>query len=330
MKRREFITLLGGAVVAWPLAARAQQSDRVRRVAVLHALAENDPEAHQGVMSFQQGLAKLGWQVDRNLHVDYRYGAGDVERIRALAAELVELTPEVILAGNTTTLDALRQQTRAIPIVFVLVSDPIGGGFVQSFASPGGNITGFVPVEGSLAGKWLSLLKEGAPAVKRVAVLFNPDTAPYAASFLRSIEAAALSFGVDLVASPVHAPAEIEATLAEFGHDSGGGFIVIPEVFTWKHRELIIALAARHRLPAVYPYRFFVAAGGLMSYGTDQADGFRQAASYVSAILRGAKPADLPVQAQTKYEFVINLKTAKALGLEVPLALLIRADELID
>jgi putative tryptophan/tyrosine transport system substrate-binding protein len=329
--RREFITLLGSAAAAgWALAARAQQADLVRRVGVLLPLAENDPETHQRVTLFQQGLAKLGWQVDRNLHVDYRYGAGDVKRMGALAAELVEMQPDVILAGNTPTLDALRQQTRTIPIVFVLVTDPVGQGFVLSFANPGGNITGVANFEASVGSRWLQLMKEVAPAVRRAAVLFNPDTAPYAGSFLRSIEAAVPSFGVDFVAAPVHSPAEIETALTKLGHDAGGGLIVIPEAFTSLHRDLIIALAARYRLPAVYPYRHFVEAGGLMSYGTDTADEYRQAASYVSTILRGAKPADLPVQAQIKYEFVINLKSAKTLGLDIPLSLLMRVDEVIE
>ena len=329
MRRRDFIKVIAGSA-ALPLAARAQQADRVRRIGALLPLAESDPETHQRVTLFQEGLAKLGWQVGRNLHVDYRYGAGDRGRMRALAAELVEMAPDVILAGNTPTLDALRQQTRTIPIVFVLVTDPVGQGFVASFTQPGGNITGFANFDLNLGSKWLQLVKEVAPAVRRVTVLFNPGTAPYAGSFLRGIEAAAPSFALDFVAAPVHAPAEIEAALTKLGQDAGGGLIVIPEAFTSLHRELITSLAARYRLPAVYPYRHFVAAGGVMSYGTDTADIYRQGASYVSAILRGAKPADLPVQGQTKYEFVINLKIAKVLGLEMPLALLIRADELVE
>jgi putative ABC transport system substrate-binding protein len=325
LKRREFITLLGGMTTRWPVGARAKQADRLRRIAALLPWAESDSEQHQRLTLFQQGLAKLGWHVDRNVHIDYRYAAGDLNHMRAQAAELVELAPDVILAGNTPTLDALRRQTRTIPTVFVLVSDPIGGGFVQSLARPWRQYRRLYP-GGALIG-W-QVAGEIAPAVSRVAVIFNPDTAPYFPSYLRPIEAAVPSFGVDLVVSPIHTSAEIESTLTKLGHN--GGVVVIPETFTSFHRELIIVLTARHGLPAVYPARYFVTDGGLMSHAANTDDAYRQVASYVSAILRGAKPADLLVQAPTKYEFVINLKTAKTLGLEVPLALLIRADEVIE
>jgi putative ABC transport system substrate-binding protein len=329
VRRREFVTLLGGAL-AWPLAALAEQPERVRRVGVLTNFAENDPEMPPRFMAFRQGLDKLGWTVGRNLQIDYRWTAGDVERMGAYAAELVGLTPDVMLATNTPTLAALRQATRTIPIVFVQVADPVGSGFVESFARPGGNVTGFVPVEPVLGGKWLSLLKEIAPQVTRVAFMFSPETAPYAAAFLRSAEAAAPLVGVELISAPVHDAAGIEAALAALGRGPGGGFVAMPDSFITIHRERIIELAAQRRFPAVYPYRLFTMGGGLISYGTDPADGFRQVASYVSGILRGAKPADLPVQAQSKIDLVINLKTAKALSLDLPLSLLIRVDEVIE
>src|SRR5712691_11305039 len=309
LRRREFINLLGGAAASWPLVARAQQGEWMPRVGVLMNLAESDQLAPPRVSAFQEGLEKLGWTIGRNVLVDYRFAAGGVERMRALAADLMALSPDVLFASNTPTLAALQQVTRTIPIVFVTVADPIGGGFVQSFARPGGNITGFVPVEPPLGGKWLALLKEIAPSVTRAAVLFNPETAPYAGEFFRHAKTAAASFAVELVTTPIHDAAGIEAALATFG--PGGGLIGMADLTVTVHRQLIIALAAKHRLPAVYPYRFFVTDGGLMSYGTDPVDVYRQAAGYVNAILRGAKPADLPVQAATKVELVINLKTAK-------------------
>jgi putative tryptophan/tyrosine transport system substrate-binding protein len=329
MQRRDFITLLGSAA-AWPLAARAQQTDGVRRIGVLMPYTESDTEVLVRISALEQGLQKLGWVVGRNLRIDYRSGGTDLTRIRALANELVALMPDALLAGNTSTLAALQQATHTTPIVFVIVADPVGGGFVQSFARPGGNITGFVPVEPPMGGKWLSLLKEVAPGIARAAVIFNPDTAPYAGEFLRAAEAAAQSLAVKLIPTPVHDGAEIELALAALGGQPGSGLIVMADSTTGMHRKLIITLAARHRLPSVYPYRYYAADGSLMSYGTDQIDDWRRAASYLNAILHGAKPADLPVQAATKYELVINLKTAKALGLEVPWFLQQRADEVIE
>ncbi len=329
MRRRAFITLLGGAA-AWPLAARAQQPEGMRRLGVLSPFAESDPEMQSRAIALEHGLQKLGWVVGRNLRIDYRFAAGDLARMPKLANELVALMPDVLLAGNTPTLAALQKATGTIPIVFVTVADPVGGGFVQSFAKPGGNITGFVPVEPPLGGKWLSLLKEIAPSVTRAAVLFNPEVAPYAVEFLRRAEAAAPSLGVEVGSAPIHNAAEIETALAALARNPGGGLIIMADNTTSVHRARIIALASEHRLPAIYPYDFYVKDGGLMSYGTVGIELWQQAASYINAILRGAKPADLPVQAATKHELVINLKTAKALGLELPLSLLIRVDQVIE
>jgi putative tryptophan/tyrosine transport system substrate-binding protein len=272
----------------------------------------------------------LGWSVGGNLQIDYRWTAGNVERARTLANELVALNPEVLLAGNTPTLAALHEATRTIPIVFVLVSDPIGSGFVASLARPGGNVTGFVTVEPELGGKLVQLLKQIAPTVERVAYIFNPDTAPYAGYFLRPAEAAASSAGIKLITSPVHNATEIEHSIMSLAAQPGSGFIAMPDITTIVHRHLIVALAAQHRLPAVYPYRFFVKDGGLMSYGVDITDQYRSAVTYVDRILRGDNPAELPVQAPTKFELVINLKTAKVLGLDVSLQLQELADALIE
>jgi putative ABC transport system substrate-binding protein len=327
--RREFIAALGGAAFAWPLAARAQ-SDRVRRIGALMAASDNDPEAQPWVTAFQQGLEKLGWTVGRNLRIDYRWTGGNVERGRTMAAELIAMTPDVLLAGNTPTLAALQQATRTIPIVFVLVSDPVGPGFVANLAHPGGNVTGFVTVEPSLGGRWLQLLKQVAPGVGRVAFMFNPEAAPYAGLFTRPAEAAAQSLGVHLISSPVHNAAEIEGAITELAREPGGGLIAGFDITTIVHRKLLIALAAKHRLPALYSYRFFATDGGLISYGIKITDQYRLAVGYVDRILRGEKPADLPVQAPTKFELVINLKTAKALGLEIPPNMLAIADEVIE
>ena len=329
MKRREFLGLVGGAA-AWPLVVRAQQPDGVRRIGVLTQLAESDPEMRSRTSALEQGLEKLGWVLGRNVSIDYRFAAVDVARMAKLANELVALMPDVLMAGNTPTLAALQRATGTIPIVFVTVADPVGGGFVQSFARPGGNITGFVPVEPPLGGKWLSLLKDIAPSVVRVAVLFNPGTAPYAVEFLRRAEVAATSLRVELASASIHNAAEIESAIAALARSPGSGLIVMADSTTAFHRSLIIKLAAEHRLPAVYPYRFYSADGGLMSYGSDPIEEWRQAASYINGILRGAKPADLPVQAPTKFELVINLKTAKTLGLTVPPILLAQANEVIE
>jgi putative tryptophan/tyrosine transport system substrate-binding protein len=329
IRRREFITLLGGAAAAWPLTARAQQGERMRRVGVLNPFAENDPEVLANITAFRQALQKLGWTDGRNLRIDYRWGGANPERIRAHATELVALEPDVILVSSPLALQPLQQETRSIPIVFTGVSDPAGSGFVASLAHPGGNVTGFAVAEFSMYGKYLELLKEVAPQVTRVAVMMNPEQVPQAGNW-RAIETVAPSFKVLLTAAHVRDAAEIERVIDAFARESNGGLIVLPSALTIVHRELIIALAARHRLPAVYAFRQFVVDGGLMSYGVDLVDQYRQAASYVDRILRGEKPAELPVQQPTQFKLVINLKTAKALGLEVPWFLQQRADEVIE
>jgi len=319
----------GGAAAAWPLAARAQQSHRLRVVGVLLAMAPDDPEAQLRVQAFEAGLRELGWTEGRNLRLEYRWAAGDAALLRKQATELVGLAPDLILATSTPVLAALRQEN-PLPIVFVQVTDPIGGGFVSNLARPGGSLTGFTSFEFTIGSKWLEALKHVAPAVTRVALIFNPDTAPFAHMFWQPVEDAAPSFDVEPIQAPIRDVGEIERTIAAFARNTYGGLIVLPDVSTTNHRDLIIALAARHRLPAVYPYRYFAASGGLMSYGTDLTDVHRRAASYVDRILKGAVPGDLPVQAPAKFEFVINLKTANALGLTVPPLWLGRADEVIE
>jgi putative ABC transport system substrate-binding protein len=331
MRRRDFITLLAGAAAtAWPIAARAQQGERMRRVGVLMATAETDPESPSRVEAFQQGLATAGWVRDQNVQIDYRWAAGDAAQIHALARELVELHPDVILASTTPSTAALMKETRTIPIVFVVVSDPVGSGFVASIPRPGGNITGFTNIESSLGGKWIQLLKEIAPRVTRVALMFNPETAPFAAFYVRPIEAAAPSFAVEPIVKPIRTDSEIEAAITDVGRESTGGLIVLPETFTTIHRKPIIVAAARNNVPTIYPFRYMASDGGLISYGIDLVDLYRRAAPYVDRILRGANPGDLPVQAPTKFELVINLKTAKALGLQAPPTLLVAADEVIE
>jgi putative tryptophan/tyrosine transport system substrate-binding protein len=325
--RRELVTLLGGAA-AWPLAVRAQQGERMRRIGVLNPFAENDPEVQANITAFRQALQKLGW-TERNLRIDYRWGGANPERIRAHATELVALEPDVLLVSSPLALQPLQQQTRSIPIVFTGVSDPAGSGFVASLAHPGGNITGFAVAEFSMYGKYLELLKEVAPHVIRVAVMMNPEQVPQAGNW-RAIETVAPSFKVQLTAANVRDVAEIERAIDAFARESNGGLIVLPSALTIVHRGLIIGLAARHRLPAVYAFRQFVMDGGLMSYGVDLVDQYRQAASYVDRILRGEKPSDLPVQQPTQFRLIINLKTAKALGLDVPWILQQRADEVIE
>jgi putative ABC transport system substrate-binding protein len=329
MKRREFITLLGGAAAAWPLAARAQQGGRVRRVGVLQATAENDPETQARTKAFRQGLAALGWTEGRDILIDYRYAAGDAARLKAYAAEMVSAGPDLILANSTPVVAALRQGTPP-PIVFVQVTDPIGQGFVASLARPGGNITGFAAFEPTMGTKWLAMLKEIAPGLARVALMFNPDTAPFARLFWQPVEDAAPSFDVKPIQAPVREVGEIEHAIETLARDGNGGLMVLPDISTLNHRDLIIALASRHRLPAIYPFRYFATSGGLMSYGIDVADVYRRAASYVDRILKGAKPSDLPVQLPTKFELAINLKTAKAMGLTFPISMQQLADEVIE
>jgi putative ABC transport system substrate-binding protein len=330
MRRREFIRLFGGAAAAWPLAARAQQPDRVRRIGVLMGYAESDQEAQAWVAAFREGLQKLGWTEGRNIRIDTRWAAADAELMQRFAQELVALQPDLILSQITPTTAALLQQTRTIPVIFAMVADPIGSGFVASLSQPGGNVTGFAALESSLGGKWLELLKEIAPRVNRVALLFNPATAPYAEVYLNPFKAAAASFAVQAIAAPVRDTSELEAVVAAQAREPNSGLIVMPDSFLIVHRAEITSLAARYRLPAVYPYRQFTELGGLLSYGFDRLDNFRGAANYADRILKGAKPSELPVQAPVKFELVINLKTAKALGLDVPLQLQQRADEVIE
>jgi putative tryptophan/tyrosine transport system substrate-binding protein len=327
VRRREFITLLGGAAM-WPLEARAQQPDIVRRISVLTADAEDDPGVKARLAAFQQGLGRLGWSLDRNIRIDYRFAANNPDQYQPLAKELIRLQPDVLLAYTTPVAAAFVRESRAVPIVFVNVSDPIGSGLVAGLARPGGNLTGLLLYEEGIAGKWLAMLKEIAPGLSRAALIANPKRTPYD-YFVRSAKSAAPSLAIELAPSPVENAGDIERVIESFAREPNGALVVLPGT-PFEHRDLVIALTARHRLPAVYPFRFFVAAGGLMSYGTDFVDQSRQAASYVDRILRGANPADLPVQAPTKYETVLNLKTAKALGLEVPPSLLVRADEVIE
>jgi putative ABC transport system substrate-binding protein len=327
-RRREFISLLGGAA-AWPLAARAQQGERVRRIGVLMNTVADDPEGKARNAAFERGLQELGWTDGRNVRIDYRWGAGDADRIRRYAAELVSLSPDVILTVGSATAGPLLQVTRTVPIVFVQAPDPVGAGFVDSLARPGGNATGFTLFEYGISGKWLELLKEIAPRVTRVAVLRDPAIAAGTGQ-LGAIQSAAPSFGVELSPLGVRDPGEIERAITAFARSSNGGLIVTVSTLAGVHRDLIVTLAARYKLPAVYYARYIVAGGGLISYGPDFVDQHRRAAGYVDRILKGEKPADLPVQAPTKYELVINLRTAKALGLEVPPSLLARADEVIE
>jgi putative ABC transport system substrate-binding protein len=333
MKRREFITLLCGAAASWPLAARAQQFDRPRRVGVLLGLAETDPEAQVTVATFQKALKELGWTAGGNVRIEYRWASGDTARMRAYAAELARLTLDLIFTSGTLQTAALRQAAPTTPIVFVNVTDPVASGLVSSLAHPGGNITGFTNFELTMGGKWLETLKEVAPSLNRVAVILNPENTAVSGQVsgqLRSIEAAAPTLGVQVSAAPVRGAAEIEHAIDAFASGANSGLVVITDFITNANRELIITLAARHRLPAVYTSRFFVTDGGLVSYASDDIDQYRRAATYVDRILKGAKPSDLPVEAPTKFELVINLKTAKALGLDVPAPLLTRADEVIE
>jgi putative ABC transport system substrate-binding protein len=328
MQRREFITLLGGAA-AWPLAAHAQQRGPMRRVGVLMNVAANDPESAARISAFLQQLQQLGWSDGRNVQIDTRWAVGDVNRFRENAAELVALAPDVILASSSLAVAALQKATGTVPIVFVGVVDPVGAGFVGSLAHPGGNTTGFTNFEYGLSAKWLELLKEIAPAVKRVAVLRDPAS-PAESGMFTAIQSAAPSFGVVLSPFGMHDAGEIESAITAFARDPNGGLIVLGSSLANVHRELIIALAARHRLPAVYSDRIFVTGGGLISYGPNRIDQFQRGAGYVDRILKGEKPADLPVQAPTRYELVINLKTAKAMGLEFSPTFSARADEVIE
>jgi len=319
VKRRHFIALLGGAAAAWPTAARAQQPERMRRIGVLMGYPENDLEGTAFFAAFREGLEKLGWVEDRNTRFDARWAtADDAEARQRFAKELVALQPDLILSNNTPTTAALLQQTRAIPIVFATVSDPVGSGFVASFPRPGGSVTGIVNMESTMASKGLELLKEVAPRVNRATILFNPATATYADYYLTPFKAAAASLAVEAIAAPVHDTSELEAVVAAQAREPNTGLIVMSDSFMSGHGKEITSLAARYRLPTVYPFRFFTELGGLLSYGSNRLDQFRRAASYIDRILKGEKPSELPVQAPVKFELVINLKTATALGLEVP------------
>ena len=329
MRRREFIAGLGSAAIL-PLAAHAQQTGPMRRIGVLSGLGKDDPVEQSYMAAFRQGLAKLGWTADRNIQIDYRWGAGNIERIRASAAELVALHPDVLFVGSTPALAALRQATRSIPIVFTEVADPIGSGFVASLARPGGNITGFLFDEPPLAGKLVQLLKLTAPGLRRAAYLFDPDVAASPGEYFRYAEAAAAPLMIEMIAAAVREDSELEERLAALAGEPSSGLVVGADVFIAGHLKQIVALAARYRLPAIFNARQFAADGGLMSYGIDYADRFRQAAGYVDRILRGEKPADLPVQVPTRYELVINLKTARAMGLDVSADMLSIANEVIE
>jgi putative tryptophan/tyrosine transport system substrate-binding protein len=331
MRRREFIVGLGGVAAAWPLVALAQQPDRTRRIGVLLPFDENDPLRKGWLSGFTQGLVELGWTDGRNVRMDVRWAGDSVDRIRMVAKELTDLQPDVILVTGDPATAAVQRETRTIPIVFVLVADPVGDGFVAGLPRPGGNITGFIAQEAAIASKWLELLTQIAPGVKRAAILFNPDTAPYVQSYyLPVFEAAGRSLKVEPIAAPVRSDGEIETIITSLGRERGGGLVVPPDVFLAFHRAPIIMLAARNNVPAVYFQAFFVRDGGLLSYGPDYGDVFRRAAPYVDRILRGAKPAELPVQLPVKFEMALSLKTAKALGLTVPPSILVRADEVIE
>jgi putative ABC transport system substrate-binding protein len=328
MKRRALIALVGGAA-AWPLAAHAQQPERMRRIGVLIGLLEDDPEGQARLGAFRKGLRELGWIEGRNIQIEYRWAGADAARLQAYATDLVALKPDVIFAASGTPLAALHRETRTVPIVFTNASDPVDDGFVASWARPGGNITGLPMFEYAIAGKWLELLKRIAPHATRVAVIHDPSQ-PSTAGFLRMIETGASSLALRSTAAGVRDGAQVEHVVTAFASEPNGSLIVLPSTVAAVHRDLIITLAARHDLPAVYPYRLFVAAGGLASYSPDLLELYRRAASYADRILKGEKPADLPVQASTKYEFIINLRTAKALGIEVPNSIQLLADEVIE
>jgi ABC-type uncharacterized transport system substrate-binding protein len=329
MRRREFIALLGGVVVTWPPGAGAAD-DKFRRIGVLDAQAETDLAVQAADNAFRKRLDELGWIAGRNIHIEYRWGAGSVDRVKTFAKELVQLNPDVLVAITTPAAAALQAETHTIPIVFAQVSDPIGSGFVTSLAHPNGNITGFINIEASLSGKWLDLMHEIAPQVSRVGFLFNPQTARYARYYLDTFRTAASALAIESIDCSFHNAVELEAVMMKLGREGRAGLVVMPDTSTGVYSETIISLADRYRLPAIYPFRIYVAEGGLMSYGIDPDDMFRGAASYVNRILQGAKPNELPVQLPTKFELIINLKTAKALGLTIPPQLLAIVDEVIE
>jgi putative ABC transport system substrate-binding protein len=328
-RRREFITALGGAA-AWPLTGRAQQSERTRRIGVLSSLAETDPEAHAWDAAFRKRLLELGWIDDRSVHIDYRWGAGSVDRMRQFARELVQLNPDALVSISTPATAALQAETRTIPIVFAWVSDPVGSGFVSSLAHPGGNITGFLNIESSVIGKWLTLMREIAPQVSRIGFLYNPQTAPFARYYLDTFRAASSTLAIEAIDAPVHSTEEVEAFMTKLADEAGAGLFVMSDTSMVVYRKTIYSAAERYRLPTIYPYRVFAAEGGLMSYGVDVADLLRGAASYIDRILRGEKPNELAVQQPTRFELVVNAKTAKMLGLTIPTSMLVAAEEVIE
>jgi putative tryptophan/tyrosine transport system substrate-binding protein len=329
LRRRQFMTLLGSAA-AWPVAARAQQAERIRRLGVLMAVSESDADVRSGLVAFQQNLQKLGWNDGRNIRIDYRWGDADAGRIQALAKELVGLQPDVLVAHSTPSAKGLLQVTRSIPIVFLTVTDPLGQGLVASLSRPGGNITGFSVFEFSLGTKWVEVLKQIAPGTRRVTTIFNPETAPYFGMYLSSIKAATATIPLELIAVPVHSETDIDNVIRKVGSEPDGGLFVLPDSHNVVHRHRIIELAAEYHLPAIYYFRYFASDGGLIAYGPNETDLFIRTASYVDRILKGTSPSDLPVQQPTKFELVINLKTAKTLGLNVPDRLLALADEVIE
>jgi putative ABC transport system substrate-binding protein len=329
MRRREFIALVGGAAT-WPLAAHGQQVERVRRVGVLMYTAENDDEGQSGLAAFREELGKVGWTEGRNIKIEARWAAADIESMKRFAKELVELQPDLILTSSTPATAAMLQQTRTIPVIFVLVADPVGSGYVPNLPRPGGNVTGFTPIVGSLGGKWVELLKEIAPRLARIALLFNPPTATFVEGYLNPFKTAAVSLGMEAVIAPVHDLPEVESLVTSQAREPNSGLVVVPDAFTISHPTEITSFAARYRVPAVYSSRSFAELGGLITYGPYLVDEYRRAASYADRILKGEKPADLPVQAPTKFELVVNLKTAKTLGLGVPQSLLTTADQVIE
>jgi putative tryptophan/tyrosine transport system substrate-binding protein len=330
MRRREFICFIGSGAAAWPLAALAQQSDRTRRIGVLSSLAETDVEAQAWDAAFRKRLGELGWIEGRNIRIDYRWGAGSVDRMRLFARELVQLNPDALVSISTPATAALQAETRTIPIVFAWVSDPVGSGFVSSLAHPGGNITGFLNIEASVVGKWLTLMREIAPQVSRIGFLYNPQTAPYAPYYLDTFRAASSTLAIEAIDAPVHSTEEVEAFMTKLADEAGAGLFVMPDTSMVVYRKTIYSAAGRYRLPTIYPYRVFAAEGGLMSYGVDVTDLLRGAASYIDRILRGEKPSELAVQEPTRFELVVNAKTAKMLGLTIPTSMLVAAQEVIE
>jgi putative tryptophan/tyrosine transport system substrate-binding protein len=330
MRRREFITFLGGMATMWPLAVRAQQPERTARIGVLMGIGESDPEAGPRVEALELGFRELGWTKGHNLHLDYRWTAGDLDRARIFAKEIVELKPDLVVVHSTPAVKALRQLTTTIPMVFVLIADPIGSGFVQNLAHPGGNLTGFMNVDSPMTSKWLELIVDIAPKTRQVALMYNPNTASFYQDFLRTFDAAAPKFNIRGIDTPVTDAAGIERAMKELGQLPDTAMFVLPDVFVQVHRTLIIKLAEQYRLPAIYPYRFFPTSGGLLSYGIDTVIVFRQAAGYADKILKGVMPKDLPVQAPLTFQLTVNLKAAHAIGLSIPESFLLRADEVIE